>query len=195
MQHRKYIPLVCLLLAFIVSSCGSNTDTARIPDARTEKMAGIFVDIVDTGSYYCDPEVKGDQPVLSVGTRAVKINGQPIYTQSDEKVKPKLTADGQAIVSNIRSFFNSRINLPSEKGEIMLTQVVIDEKGKVVFYNTVASGRPGNGATIDDLKALHKKAQPLLDSLQPQLLSITFEPVKVNGKPAAYYVSNIPGLN
>lgn len=185
---------VIALLAIFIAEPRDHNNT------RSAKMGDNFFDISGVNAmdtFSCDPDTLGKQVGFSGGYRPIKMNGLPIYTLCDEHVKPKLTPAGQQIVNDLRSFLINRLNLGAGRSKLWLENVVINEQGKIVYYSPSAivilhgNEKPGDSAIKKENDALMNRAVPVIDSLQPMLLKITFEPAHVKGKAAPYLVGNM----
>ena len=196
--RMAFFALICS--ALMIASCNSKeVAEGKLPNGNTyelvHKMDGNTFDIVSGNNHIItmDPKTKGAQEIEYLGVRPAKMNGHEIYTHNDAKVQPMITQDGMQKVETVNRILSAAAKT-TDKAKVRFSNFVIDEKGKVVYYSWVAIA-VDSLSTPDSLNTFYRSAEPLVDSLQPLLLSITFAPATVNGVAAPYFINNIPALH
>ena len=198
--HKLSFLISVLLLAVTISSCNNNSDsndqqnkpTGNIVPAPDE--SGIIrTETMDSNKFEM---VQGYDTITTLnysayyhGFRPVRMNGQTIFTTADSNAEPTLTDAGYKKVTDIKAVLHKRLPTISTKYDLTFIDLVINEKGKVVFFICEPIAVDST-ATNKDLEMVNTKARPLIDSLQPLLLSITFEPLTVNGTHVPFLVRN-----
>ena len=128
--------------------------------------------------------------------RPIKINGKKIYESSEITAEPKMMDTGKKIANEVTAFIRRRLHSEFGAGEfrnteLALSDIVINENGKVVYFMPAAINK--TTARIDHGN-FASRYETLIGSVMPKILSITFEPVKVNGENVPYLIMDINGL-
>lgn len=120
----------------------------------------------------------------------IKVNGRTIHDVRDAS-KPKIKAKDKSLadymVRNLKPEFEK---LADGEYNLIISEVVIDRKGKVIYYENY--GIQKIGADVDE-KVTNKK--PIVDKIEKLLSdgSLAFTPASINGKPVDYLISNTIG--
>jgi hypothetical protein len=155
--------------------------------------------IVDNILYYRGDTIEfvPERPPSGGNTWArppIKLNGEKIYTRMEYNPKKEPVADMPKIKSkhkNLPAYLHAGIQdevkkLDSGKYFFWIENVVVDEKGKVVYYenNGVFQMRKDIDLQKQRKETIDKKIASLLDEA-------TFEPAQLDGKPVPYLIPSI----
>ncbi len=189
--------LVFVPLAVICIACFSKSAFSQKPKKEGNVMVynGNTIEFapqkpVDT-TIVIDPLTgKEQREIHNWANPPMKVNARTIYDYRDAE-KPKIKAKDKSLadymVRNLKPEFEK---LADGEYNLIISEVVIDKNGKVVYYEN--NGIQKIGADVDE-KETNKK--PIIDKIE-ELLSdskLVFEPATLNGQPVDYLISNTIG--
>jgi hypothetical protein len=193
-HHLSYTSLLFVLLLAFVTSCNNTTEEKKTDPNNTvvniNNNTFVISTVVDSGVKVFNPTTNKEETTNAVGSRPITMNGKKIYAKNENNTLPRLTPSGQQIVNELSAFFMQRFTDLPKDWKIDFNEFVIDEGGKVVYFNFGVSG----GNSVEEMKKYTTRMHPAMDSLQSKFYGITFEPMMVNGTRVPYFVGSISGL-
>ena len=174
----SFIPLVCMVCFSLSSFSQKFEKSGNIVTYRGNKFEYLPDGVPDT-QMVKDP-VSGKE-VTRVTTKdpiPVKMNGARIYNTDEITLKPSPVGDNPSLELYIFKGLSTDLNkLPDGNYYLYVSNVIIDNKGKVVYYeyDGISSERNKTKIPADVKKAIASKIDPLINK------AAAFKPGKVNG--------------
>ncbi|MFI5196911.1 MAG: M56 family metallopeptidase [Chitinophagales bacterium] len=144
------------------------------------------------GSYLYTDEVTGQsyRKPISWPMPPIKVNGAKVYDPSkDKNVTPPVfkSTYKSHIDFIIRNAEKEICELDNGEYSLLVEDVVIDEKGKVVYFDN--NGVFQNGKDIDAQKAQKQKIDNKIDDLMNK--APLYEPASANDKPVPFLINSL----
>ena len=204
LYNKRTLPAIAYLsIGLFISSCTSSTPNKdnhsnKNPyNTSTTKHVIVRTETIDSNAFEL---IQGHETIITIdhteyysGYIPVKMNGKEIFYGSNTEPGPELTANGNEKVSAINAILHRNLPITKEKCKLTFLDFVIDQAGKVVFY--ICEPVAIDSTTTDkDLEAFNKRSRPVIDSLKPLLLAISFDTATVKGVTYPLLVRYIPAI-
>lgn len=181
MQRKKMASwlLVAVCLAFVVHN--SSAEDKKREGNKIFYKGNVFDIAPGKATSYTDGKVADVEPAY----RMEKLNGKKIYSYP-EASHPLSTNTNQPFVDYAEKLLGDYISKIEAKGySIKIHNIVIDEEGRVVFYDYsgVYKAYPAVKGTLDKemMIAVDKKVERAMNEMR-------FKPAKMNGRNVAYWI-------
>lgn len=189
-DYRKYVLMAPLLLGSVFLSAKSDPAIERIKKGNETTFKGHHFYWADGGvdSIETKDRTTGQKKMMTIkrGEAVTKMDKTPVFAYENTSIDPKLQDNAMDISEYLTNKFIEAV--PEELdtiSEITIANVVIDTKGKIMYYDLSYMGVTKANSNIHQSSTSNKRLDPIMDKILASC-----PPIETNmkdGKPVLTY--------